>query len=73
MNTDRFEGNLKQIGGMVKEQWGRFTNDAQRESAGIRDQHSGRSQVQYGLSKEEAARQLKDFKNRNSNWHSANK
>ena len=73
MNTDRFEGNLRQIGGMVKEQWGRFTNDAQREYAGKRDRLNGTSQVQYGLSKEEAARQLKDFKNRNSKWHSANK
>jgi uncharacterized protein YjbJ (UPF0337 family) len=73
MNTDRFEGNLKQIRGKVNEQWGKFTKDSQREFAGMRDQCSGKSQEQYGITKEKAARQLKDFMRRNSNWHDWNK
>jgi uncharacterized protein YjbJ (UPF0337 family) len=73
MNMDRFEGTLKQVSGTVKEQWGKFTKDAQREVAGQRDQRTGKSQVLYGISKDEAARQLKDFLDRNSNWHRWNK
>lgn len=73
MNMDRFEGNIKQVGGKVKEQWGKFTKDTQREFAGKRAQRSGKSQELYGISKEEAARQLKDFMRRNSNWHLWNK
>jgi uncharacterized protein YjbJ (UPF0337 family) len=48
MNQDRFEGNWRQFGGKVKEQWGRLTNDPQRESAGRRDQRAGRIQERYG-------------------------
>jgi uncharacterized protein YjbJ (UPF0337 family) len=51
----------------VKEQWGRLTNDPQREFVGGRDQLAGRIQERYGISKEEAARQLKDFLDRNRN------
>lgn len=69
MNSDRIEGNLRQIGGKVKEHWGKLTNDAQREFAGKRDQRTGKSQELYGISKEEAEHQLKDFFSRNSNWH----
>jgi uncharacterized protein YjbJ (UPF0337 family) len=68
MNQDRFEGNWKQLSGKVREQWGRRTNDPQRELAGRRDQLAGRIQERYGISNEEAARQLNDFLDRNSNW-----
>jgi uncharacterized protein YjbJ (UPF0337 family) len=73
MNRDRFEGNWKQFGGIVKEQWGRLTNDPQREFAGRRDQLAGRIQERYGISKEEATHQLKDFLDRNRNWHLSNR
>ncbi len=72
MNQDRFAGNWKQFGGKVKEQWGRLTNDPQRESAGRRDQLVGRNQERYGVAKEEAARQLKDFLDRNRDWNPSN-
>jgi len=68
MNRDRFEGNCRQFRGKVKEQWGKLTNDPQREFAGQREQRTGRIQERYGCSKEEAERQLKDFLNRNRNW-----
>lgn len=73
MNKDRFEGTLMRVSGVVKEQWGKFTRDAQCELAGQRDRRAGESQVRYGISKDEAARQLKDFLARNSNWHRWNK
>ena len=73
MNRDRFEGNWKQFSGKVKEQWGRLTDDPQREFAGRRDQLAGRIQERNGISKEEAARQLRDFLDRNRNWHLSNR
>lgn len=73
MNHDRFEGNWRQFGGKVKEQWGRLTHDPQREFAGRRDQLAGKEQVRYGVAKEEAARQLKDFLDRNRDWDLANR
>ena len=73
MNRDRFEGNWKQFGGKMKEHWGRLTNDPQREFTGKRDQLAGRMQVRYGISKEEAERQLKDFLDRNRDWDLSNR
>ena len=72
MNRDRFEGNWKQLSGKVKEQWGRLTNDPQREFDGRRDERAGRIQKRYGISKEEAECQLKDFLERNRNWDLSN-
>lgn len=68
MNRDRWEGNWKQFGGKVTEQWGRLTHDPRRASAGRREQVAGRVQERYGISTEEAARQLQDFLDRNRNW-----
>ncbi len=73
MNRDRLEGNWKQFGGKVKERWGRLTHDPQCESAGRRDQVAGIVQERYGISIEEAARQLQDFLDRNRNWDLPNR
>lgn len=69
MNQDRFKGNLKQFGGKVKALWGRLNQNPQREFAGWRDQVDGRIQERYGIAKEQAAHQLKDFLDRHRNWH----
>ena len=73
MNGDRFAGALRQLAGRVNEQWGKFTENPEREGRGKRAQYTGKTQERYGVSKEQAARQLKDFQDRNSNWHSWSK
>lgn len=73
MNRERFEGNWKQFGGKVKEKWGRLANDPQCEFAGKREQLAGRIQERYGISNEEADRQLKDFLDRNRHWNLSNR
>lgn len=73
MNWDRLEGNWMQLGGHVKEQWGRLTNDLRCEDNGSRARRTGAIQEQYGISKEKAARQLKDFRDRNHNWNVPNR
>lgn len=61
MNWDSIEGNWKQLTGQVKTQWGKLTGDDLREIAGRRDQLAGKIQERYGIEKEEAERQLKDW------------
>jgi len=68
MNRDRWEGSWKQVSGKLNEQWGRLIGNTQLVFAGRRDQLKGRIQARYGISKEKAANQLKDFLDRNRNW-----
>ena len=73
MNWDRFEGTCKQVGGKVKERLGRLTHESLREIAGKRDQLAGSNQERYGIAKEEAARQLREFYARHRNWDLSNR
>jgi uncharacterized protein YjbJ (UPF0337 family) len=61
MNWDRIEGNWKQLKGSVKERWGKLTDDQLDVIAGKRDNLAGRIQETYGLSKDEAEKQLDDW------------
>jgi uncharacterized protein YjbJ (UPF0337 family) len=64
MNQDIFKGNWKQLKGKIQEQWGKLTDDDLDVAEGKRDQFLGRLQEKYGMAKEEAERQLKDFEDR---------
>ena len=61
MNRDQLSGNWKQFKGQVKEQWGKLTDDDLRQVEGRSDQLAGRIQERYGISKEEAERQIHDW------------
>jgi uncharacterized protein YjbJ (UPF0337 family) len=61
MNWDRAEGNWKQLKGKVKQQWGKLTDDEIDQIAGKRDELVGRIQHSYGVSKDEADKQLRDW------------
>jgi len=52
--------------GKVKEQWGKLTDDDFKVLEGNRDQLVGSVQKRYGIAKEEAERQVNEFRNRNS-------
>ena len=73
MNRDRIEGGWKQFSGQMREQWGRLTRDPKLELVGKRDQIVGRVLERYGISKERAARQLRDFHDRNRDWNPSNR
>ena len=64
MNWDRIEGNWKQFKGKAKERWGRLTDDELDIIAGRRDQLLGSLQEQYGIGKDEAEAQVRDFESR---------
>jgi uncharacterized protein YjbJ (UPF0337 family) len=61
MNWDRISGNWKRLEGKVKEKWGKLTDDDLTFAGGKRDQLLGRIQERYGLARDEAERQLKDW------------
>jgi uncharacterized protein YjbJ (UPF0337 family) len=64
MNWDQMKGNWKQFKGKAKEQWGKLTDDELDQVEGKRDQLVGKIQKQYGLSKEEAERQVGEWEGR---------
>lgn len=64
MNWDRIEGDWKQFKGKVKEKWGKLTDDDLDVIAGKRDQLSGKLQKSYGVSKDEAEKQISDWESR---------
>ena len=61
MNWDQIEGNWKQFRGRVQEQWGKLTNDDLDRIAGRRDQLIGSLQKVYGIEKEAAEKQVREF------------
>jgi len=64
MNNDILAGNWKQFKGNMREQWGKLTDDDLDVAAGRRDQVVGKLQERYGIAKDEAERQMKDFEER---------
>jgi uncharacterized protein YjbJ (UPF0337 family) len=61
MNWDTVKGDWKQFRGKVKEQWGKLTDDELNRIEGRRDQLTGVIQKRYGIAKDEAERQVKEF------------
>jgi uncharacterized protein YjbJ (UPF0337 family) len=61
MNWDRVEGNWKQMTGKVKQQWGKLTDDTITQINGKRDELIGKIQEAYGISRDEADRQVRDW------------
>tara|TARA_R110002049_G_scaffold75232_1_gene193622 strand:- start:44 stop:256 length:213 start_codon:yes stop_codon:yes gene_type:complete len=70
MNWDIVAGNWKQYSGKVKAQWGKLTDDHLDVIAGKRDQLTGKIQETYGITKDEAELQIKQFEEDNQDVHS---
>ncbi len=58
MNWDQIQGKWKQFTGEVQSNWGKLTNDDLQEVKGDRTKLAGKLQERYGVSKEEADRQI---------------
>jgi uncharacterized protein YjbJ (UPF0337 family) len=61
MNRDALEGEWKQLKGKAHEHWGRLTDDDIDQSQGRTEQLAGAIQKRYGVSKEEADKQIDEF------------
>jgi uncharacterized protein YjbJ (UPF0337 family) len=66
MNWDTIKGDWKQFKGKVKEAWGKLTDDDLEIIAGRRDQLVGMIQKNYGITRDEAETQVRDFESTNS-------
>lgn len=61
MNEDRIKGQWKQIAGKLKAQWGKLTDDDLAVAEGNTDYLVGKLQERYGIARDEAERQIKEF------------
>lgn len=61
MNAEQFKGQWRQIKGEIRKQWGKLTDDELDRIAGEKDVLVGTLQKKYGITKEEAEKQVKDF------------
>jgi uncharacterized protein YjbJ (UPF0337 family) len=61
MNWDIAEGNWNQFRGKVKAQWGKLTDDHLDVIAGKRIELGGKIQEAYGVTKDEAEKQIQAF------------
>jgi uncharacterized protein YjbJ (UPF0337 family) len=61
MNWDQVEGNWKQMKGAVKKQWGKLTEDDLTIAKGNAEALGGRLQERYGISKEQAKKEMDEF------------
>jgi uncharacterized protein YjbJ (UPF0337 family) len=66
MNKDQAAGGWKELKGKIKQQWGKLTDDDLTVLEGSADELSGRIQKRYGIAKEEAEKQVKTFRDTNS-------
>lgn len=68
MNRDIAKGNFTQLKGKIKQQWGKLTDDEIDQMQGNSQILAGKLQERYGLAREDAERQAKEFRDRND-WH----
>ena len=61
MNWDQIKGNWKQFSGQAKQQWGKLTDDDITRMHGEREELVGRVQERYGIARDEADRQVKQW------------
>lgn len=62
MEWNRIEGNWKQYLGNARQQWGRITEDELDIIAGNRDTLAGQIREVYGITKEEAEKQVETWR-----------
>ena len=61
MNKDIIEGKWDQVKGKALQRWGALTDDALTVVEGDRNVLSGKIQEAYGISKDEADKQIKEW------------
>ena len=61
MNEDILTGKWKELKGRVKKTWAKLTDDDLDQIDGRTEQLEGKLQERYGLARDEAKRQVKEF------------
>ncbi|AFS39138.1 CsbD family protein [Alteromonas macleodii] len=63
MNSDRIEGNWKEMKGKVQQKWGKLTDDDLDVIDGRREELVGKIQQAYGKSRDEAEKEVDGYFN----------
>lgn len=61
VNSDQISGEWKKFKGYAKEQWGKLTDDQLTRVEGSRDKLAGEIQKSYGVAREEAEEQVREW------------
>ncbi|MFC4818744.1 CsbD family protein [Dokdonella ginsengisoli] len=61
MNEDKIKGQWKQLTGSLKAKWGKLTDDDVKVAEGNSEYLAGKLQERYGIAREEAEKQIKEF------------
>jgi len=61
MNDDKIQGQWKQLSGKLKEKWGKLTDDDLKAAEGNSEYLAGKLQERYGIAREEAEWQIREF------------
>jgi uncharacterized protein YjbJ (UPF0337 family) len=61
MNEDTIKGQWKQLAGKLKTKWGKLTEDDLKVAEGDSEYLAGKIQERYGVARDEARRQVKEF------------
>jgi len=61
MDWDRFAGDWSGMGGRIRQQWGKLTEEDISQAGGSRDLLLERIRERYGIGPDEAERQLADW------------
>lgn len=61
MNKDIYEGKWEQVKGEAQKKWGKLTNDDFDVIKGSATIMAGKIQERYGLSKQDAEKEVEDF------------
>jgi uncharacterized protein YjbJ (UPF0337 family) len=67
MTNQLAAGVWNQIKGKAKERWGKLSDDDLKQLEGRAEQLAGKLQQRYGLAREEAERQAREFR-KQMNW-----
>ena len=61
MNEDKIKGQWKQLAGKLKSKWGKLTDNDLTIAEGDSEYLAGKIQERYGVAREEAHKQVKEF------------
>lgn len=61
VNNDIIQGIWRQLGGQLKRKWGKLTDDDILVAVGSREYLSGKIQERYGVAKQIADEQVREF------------
>jgi uncharacterized protein YjbJ (UPF0337 family) len=61
MNRDTIKGQWKQLSGKIKAKWGKLTDDDIDVAEGNFDYLVGKVQERYGIARDEAEKEVREF------------